>query len=154
MQIIISRTRLPGRRPEYEYRALALAEGLPVERQALAPTVRSPKSSGHIPCIRIAQLITPARYFTIARHPDRAQLGTRILILARRIETLIVRSIFPEMTADWLPIVFRVDPDPGDAAIWTSIEDLDGAFDRLEPDCDILTAFDLGLHQGSDRHAA
>jgi hypothetical protein len=154
MEIIISRTRMSGRHPAYEYRALALAEGLTVERSAFAPTIRGPKPIGHIPCVRIAQLIAPTRYFTIAHHRDRAELGKRIFLLARRIETLIVRSIFPEMTADWLPIMFRIDHDPGDAAIWTAIDNLDDAFDRLEPDLDILTAFDLGLRQDSDRRAA
>ncbi|GLI98194.1 hypothetical protein [Sphingobium sp. BS19] len=154
MQIIVSRTRLSGTPPDYEYRALALAEGLTAERLARAPTVPGPKSTAQIPCVRIAQLIAPERYFTIERDHDRAELATRILIVARRIETLIVRSIFPEMTADWLPITFRVEHDPADAATWTSIDDLDGAFDRFKPDRDILTAFDLGLRQDSDRRAA
>ena len=58
------------------------------------------------------------------------------------------------MTADSVPIVFELDHDPGDACVWIQIADLTAAFDRLEANLDILTAFDLGLRQGDNLRAA
>src|SRR3546814_16332315 len=85
---------------------------------------------------------------------ERAALAPRIGALSRRIELLIIRSIFPEMTADSVPIVFELDHDPGDACVWIQIADLTAAFDRIEANLDILTAFDLGPRQGHTFHAA
>jgi len=87
-------------------------------------------------------------------HIERGALASRIGALARRIETLIIKTNFPEMTADSPPVIFQLDSDPGDASIWFHMDDLTDAFDRLAPRLDILTAFDLGLRHGDDRHAA
>jgi ABC-type glycerol-3-phosphate transport system substrate-binding protein len=58
------------------------------------------------------------------------------------------------MTAGSPPIVFQLDNDPGDAFTWIAISDLTDAFDRLEPDLEILTAFDLGIREANGRRAA
>ena len=84
----------------------------------------------------------------------RSGLAPRIGALARRIETLVIRTSFPEMTATSTPIVFQLDTDPGDACIWTDIDDLTAAFDRLEPRSDLLCVADLGLRQDDGRRAA
>ena len=67
---------------------------------------------------------------------------------------MVIRTIFPEMTAGSVPIIFQLDHDRGDASVWTDVEDLTAAFDRLEPVLVILTVFDLGLCQGEERRAA
>ncbi|MBS0503176.1 MAG: hypothetical protein JSS55_05105 [Proteobacteria bacterium] len=153
MQIIVSRSRIAGTLPHYIYRALVPAEGVAAERRALAGTVAGPKSAGRFACIRIAPLLAPARYF-VMNHVERTMLASRIGAVGRRIEWLIIRTIFPEMTAASVPIVFQLDHDPGDACVWTDIEDLVDTFDRFEPDLAILTAFDLGLRQGDGRQVA
>ena len=153
MQIIVSRSRIAGTLPHYIYRALVPAEGIAAERRVLAGTVAAPKPAGRFACIRIAPLLAPARYFMMD-HVERSALASRIGAVGRRIEVLIIRTFFPEMTADSVPIVFQLDHDPGDACVWSDIVDLTDAFDRLEPELAALTAFDLGLRQGDGRRVA
>lgn len=144
MEIIVTRSRIAGTLPHYVYRALVPAETVAPERRALAGTVVGPRNVGRFPCVRIAPLLAPERYFEMP-HSERGDLASRIGGLARRVETLIIKAIFPEMTAASPPIVFQLDCDPGDAFAWTDITDLTGAFDRLEPGFDVLTDLDLGL---------
>lgn len=153
MEIIVTRSRIAGTLPHYVYRALVPADNVAPERRALTGTVAGPRNVGRLPCVRIAPLLAPDRYFEMA-HAERGDLASRIGALARRTETLIIKAIFPEMTAASPPIVFQLDCDPGDAFAWTDLDDLTGAFDRLEPDFDVLTDHDLGLHRAAARRAA
>ncbi len=153
MEIIVTRSRIAGTLPQYVYRALIPADKVSSERRKLAGTVAGPTIVGRIPCVRIGPLLAPERYFQMA-HRERSALAPRIGALARRIEALVIRTSFPEMTAASTPIVFQIDIDPGDACIWTDIDDLTAAFDRLEPRSDLLTVADLGLRQDDGRRAA
>lgn len=58
------------------------------------------------------------------------------------------------MTANSLPIVFQLDPDPGDACVWADLDDLTGIFDAVEPGFASLSAIDLGLRQRDSLRAA
>ena len=150
MEIIVTRSRIAGTLPHYAYRALVPADKVTAE---LTGTVAGPQHVGRLPCVRIAPLLAPDRYFTMA-HAERAEFASGIAALGRRIETLIIQASFPEMTAAFTPIVFQLDADPGDAFTWIDIDDLTAAFDRLEPRFADLTAFDLGLSQDAARCAA
>ncbi|OUC53013.1 MULTISPECIES: hypothetical protein [Sphingomonadaceae] len=153
MEIIVTRSRIAGRLPHYVYRALVPADNVTPERRALSGTVVGPRNIGSFTCVRIAPLLAPERYFEMP-HSERGDLASRIGALARRVETLIIRAIFPEMTAASPPIVFQLDCDPGDAFAWTDMDDLTGAFDRLEPDLGVLTDLNLGLNRAPGRYAA
>ena len=153
MDIIVSRSRIAGVLPHYIYRALVPAEGIAVERCAIAGTVTAPRIAGRVACIRIAPLIAPERY--LAMHPvERTALASRVGAVGRRVEWLIIRTFFPEMTADSLPIVYQLDPDPGDACVWADVDDLTGIFDAVEPGFASLSAIDLGLRQRDSLRAA
>lgn len=119
----------------------------------LAGTVAAPGVAGRIACIRIAPLIAPERYLAM-RPVERTALASRVGAVGRRIEWLIIRTFFPEMTADSLPIVYQLDPDPGDACVWADVDDLTGIFDAVEPGFASLSAIDLGLRQGDSLRAA
>ncbi|AMK23260.1 MULTISPECIES: hypothetical protein [Sphingomonadaceae] len=153
MDIIVTRTRIRGTLPFYEYRALVPAEDIGTDRRALVSCVAAPRVAGRLACVRLAQIIAPDRYFLI---PDgrRRALAADIGLLAKRLETAAVRTIFPEMTADLLPVVFLLDSDPGNACTWTSIKDLTAAFDRLAANPSMPTASDLGLAADCARQAA
>lgn len=153
MEIIVTRSRIAGTLPHYVYRALVPADQVSSERRALAGTVAGPAIAGRIPCVRIGPLLAPDRYFEMAHH-KRNGLASRIGALARRIETLGIRTSFPEMTAPSTPIMFQLDVDPGDACTWTGIDDLTAAFDRLEHRSGLLTVADLGLRRADGRRAA
>jgi len=153
MEIVLTRSRIAGTLPHYEYRVLVSADAVDEARRRRSCIVKAPKVAGHAQCLRTAPVIAPNRYFEL-NAAEREILGSRIGALARRIDTLIARIIFPEMTAEYIRPVITLDHDPGDACIWTDIDDLTGAFDRLEPAHDTLTAFDLGLRQDCERRAA
>ena len=153
MEILVSRSRLAGTPPHYVYRVLVPVDGVAAERRAMGGVSVAPRVAGRIACVRVAPVVAPERYLMMSP-VERAALAPRIGALSRRIELLIIRSIFPEMTADSLPIIFELDHDPGDACVWIQIADLTAAFDRLESNLDILTAFDLGLRQGDNLRAA
>lgn len=149
MDIIVTRSRIPGTLPFYEYRALVLADTLNDERISQVSTIVAPRVAGKATCVRIAQVIAPERYFALP-NCRRIDIAARVGLLAKLVETLLVQAVFPEMTADILPVVFQLGNDPGDACTWTSIDDLTAAFDRLEPQWAQLTASSLGLTE--DRH--
>jgi hypothetical protein len=153
MEIIVSRSRIAGVLPHYIYRALVPAEGIAADRCAIAGTVTAPRIAGRVACIRIAPLIAPERYLEM--HPvERTALASRVGAVGRRVEWLIIRTFFPEMTADSLPIVYQLDPDPGDACFWADVDNLTGIFDTVEPGFASLSAIDLGLRQGDSLRAA
>lgn len=81
-------------------------------------------------------------------------LAARLNLVARRIEAVIIHTVFPEMTARLPPLMLTLDSDPGDASYRVAVADLNSAFDRFAPGIDTLTAADLGLHHGSDLRAA
>src|SRR3546814_14084886 len=91
----------------------------------------APRVAGRIACVRVAPVVAPERYLMMSP-VERAALAPRIGALSRRIELLIIRSIFPEMTADSVPIILELDHDQGDACVWIQIADLTDALDRLE----------------------
>jgi hypothetical protein len=153
MDILATRTRIAGTPPHYGYRALVPVTALSDERRRWITPVVAPDHCRRQTCARLAEVIAPAGYFTLPPR-ERVDLAPRIARLARRIEALITRILYPEMTADRIPIVFRVDHDPGDAAMLVTIDDITGAFETLESEAVWLTAFDLGLRQDRERHAA
>ncbi|MCG2841266.1 hypothetical protein L6Q21_09765 [Sandaracinobacter sp. RS1-74] len=153
MDIIAFRTRLAGTLPFYEYRALVPATEIHDARRAFVTPIKAPRTSGPPAMVRLAQIIAPDDY-AAQPHRDRMNVSGRIALLAKKIETLIVRTLYPEMTADIIPVIFRLDHDPGDARARVAIDDLTGAFTRLEPQADCLMAFDLGLRQDCERRAA
>ncbi|WP_298673141.1 hypothetical protein [uncultured Sphingomonas sp.] len=153
MEIVVTRSRIAGTLPFYEYRALVPVEDVAIERRARTCVVRAPKVAGSVPCLRIAAVIAPDRFFS-PNDAGRCRLAAHIGTVAKRIETLIVRNVFPEMTADTLRPVIPVEHDPGDACVWTDIDDLAGSYDRFAPECDLLMAFDFGLRQDFECRAA
>lgn len=153
MEIIVTRSRIAGTLPFYEYRALVPAEAVDLERRVRTCVVKAPRAAGLIPCLRIAAVIAPECFFTL-NDAGRSNLAAHIGLLAKRIETLIVRIIYPEMAADALRPVIAIDHDPGDACVWTDIDDITGAYDRLAPEAEWLTVYDFGLRQDCERRAA
>ncbi|WP_336963697.1 hypothetical protein [Sphingobium aquiterrae] len=153
MDIIVTRSRIAETLPHHEYRSLVCADAVDEERRRRTCVIKAPRIAGCVPCLRIAPVIAPYRYFAL-KPASREILGSRIGALARRIETLMVRAVFPEMAAERRRLVITLDHDPGDACVRTDIDDLTGAFDRLEPHRNSLTACDLGLRQDCARHAA
>ncbi|WIW89617.1 hypothetical protein K3M67_06575 [Sphingobium sp. V4] len=153
MEIIVTRSRIAGTLPHYEYRALISADAVAETRRRRACLVKAPKVAGFVRCLRTGPVIAPERYFELDA-AAREILGSRISALARQIDALIVRFLFPEVTAQQLRPIITIDDDPGDACVRTDIADLTGAYDRLAARHDVLTTSDLGLREDCARRAA
>src|SRR3546814_14919610 len=65
-------------------------------------------------------------------------LAALLNLVARRIEALIIRTVFPEMTARLTPLMLALDFDPGEASYRVAVADLNEAFDRFAPGIDML----------------
>jgi hypothetical protein len=144
MDIVATRTRIAGTLPFYEYRALVPLEAISPERLALVRPIPLPRSAGPGHCVHIAQVIAPEDWSTLDMQA-RANLSQRIKAVARRIEAVLVRSCFPDMTHDLVPIVCRHDTDPGDASRRIIVDDITGAFNRLEALMPWISTRRLGL---------
>src|SRR3546814_19187481 len=81
-------------------------------RRARGGVSVAPRVAGRIACVRVAPVVAPERYLMMSP-VERAALAPRIGALSRRSELLIIRSIFPEMTADSVTLLFELDHDPG-----------------------------------------
>ena len=105
-----------------------------------------------MPCVNIAQVIAPDSWFH-AEKRDLAQQSVRIVSVARRIEAMLVAARFPEMTYNIIPLVARIEEDPGDARGWVLADDLTNAFGRLDPAMPMIGPDHIGLSE-PDRIAA
>ena len=104
MDIIVSRSRIAGVLPHYIYRALVPAEGIAVERCAIAGTVTAPRIAGRVACIRIAPLIAPERY--LAMHPvERTALASRVGAVGRRVFPKHFFSLKPISNSNYISLV-------------------------------------------------
>ncbi|MBV2150345.1 MULTISPECIES: hypothetical protein [Sphingobium] len=153
MDIIASRTRITGSAPRYCYRALVpLDEVNPARRHRVAILqVQTPTT--RLPCTRIADTMAPDRWFE-RNLAVPCGLAARLNLVGRRVEGIILRSVFPEMMTHLAPLALLLDHDPGSAVHRFATIDLNAAFDAIAPRIDVLMPPDLGLHLGADRRAA
>lgn len=152
MKIIVTRSRIAGTLPFYEYRALVPLSALDPERRRLVRPIMLRRIVPTMPCVNIAQVIAPDSWFH-AEKRDLAQQSVRIVSVARRIEAMLVAARFPEMTYNIIPLVARIEEDPGDARGWVLADDLTNAFGRLDPAMPMIGPDHIGLSE-PDRIAA
>ncbi|QJU58461.1 hypothetical protein HL653_12410 [Sphingomonas sp. AP4-R1] len=153
MDVIVARSRIPGTASTYHYRALVPLAEVAATRRARCVVIQARIGNGRVPSTRIADVVAPAAWYD----RDLATpfgLAARLNLVARRIEAIIIRTVFPEMTARLTPLTLALEFDPGEAGYRVAVSDLNAAFDRIAPDIDTLMAADLGLYQGCDLRAA
>lgn len=153
MDVIVSRTRLAGPQSLYQYRALVPLEDVAVARRARCVVIQAPIGGRRIASTRLCDVIAPDAWFE--RHlAISCSAAARLALVAKRIEALIIRAIYPEMTSHLPPLTFQLDHEAADATYRVKVIDLNGSFDCFAPGIDTLMASDLGLFQGCDRQAA
>jgi hypothetical protein len=153
MDVIVSRTRIAGRAPLYSYGALVPLEGVDQNRRHRVAVLHVQTAKIRSACTRIADTIAPHRWF----ERDIAVsfgLAAALGLAARRIEALLLQSVFPEMTTWLAPIALRLEHDPASACHRIATIDLNAAFDAIVPHIGSLTATELVVPRSSDRRAA
>ena len=153
MEIIASRTRITGSNPRYSYRALVPLDEIDPARRHRVAILHVQTPTTRLPCTRIADTIAPDRWFE-RNLAVPCGLAARLNLVGRRVEAIILRSIFPEMVTHLAPLMLLLDHDPGSAVHRATTIDLNAAFDAIAPRIDVLMPPDLGLYQGDDRRAA
>lgn len=148
MQIIATRTRAAGHHPDFAYRLYIPFDQLSPERQSLIAyrtNFGHGRASEHL--ARLSEVIAPMTHLEMRPGPARYKQGRTIDLVAERIEAVLVRRLYPEITAVVLPVLIRVPANPDDAAIYTSVADLTGRYQALAAQIDELTADALGVAQ-------
>ena len=153
MDVIVSRSRPPGTASTYHYRALVPLTEVAARRRPRCVVIQAQIGNGRVPSTRIADVVAPATWYE-RELATPLGLAARLNLVARRIEALIIHTVFPEMTARLPPLMLALDFDPGEASYRVAVADLNAAFDRFAPGIDTLMAADLGLYQGCDLRAA
>jgi hypothetical protein len=153
MHVIVSRSRISGTLPIYQYRALVPLSEVAAARRGHCMVIGAVLGNGRVPSTRIADVIAPDAWFE-RNLAIPCGLAARLTLVAKRIEALIIRTVYPEMTANLPPVIFALDHDPGKASYRIVTGDLNAAFDRFASTIDTMMAADLGLFQGCERHVA
>ena len=153
MQILLTRKRLAGIRPLYEYRLFVPFETLSAERQArIHYRTDFAKSGG--PLARLTEVIAPMDYLRAEPGLTKFDVGRDICAVAKRIEAILIGAVFPEMRAEIVPLFYAQDEELDDAMMMTDINDLAGRYALLARATCQLTAADLGLAAHAHARAA
>lgn len=153
MDAIVSRLRIAGSSPRYSYRALVPLAHVHAARRTRCIVIQAPLEGRRIPSTRLADVIAPDAWFE-RELAISCGLAARLSLVARRIEAILIRTIYPEMTGHLTPLTLALDDDTPNASHRVAVFDLNAAFDRLAPEIETLTAADLGLFPGHDLRAA
>ncbi|MET0374655.1 MAG: hypothetical protein ABW128_10410 [Rhizorhabdus sp.] len=145
MEILATRKRITGTLPHYEYRLFVPFDQLSDERQRLIHyrTDFGTRQGLHA---RLADVIAPIEHLRMPPGLRRHDLGRGIATIAKRVETLLIAAIYPEMTAVLVPILFLASEEHNDAQVFTCTMDLVCRFAWLAERIDHLTAAGLALH--------
>jgi hypothetical protein len=132
MDIVTSRTRIGLDPPTYAYRLYVPMFELSPERQRLI----SYRSNFGIVArdaflVRIDDVIAPMAHLETPVGPERYAQAKAIEDVASRLSAIIMRALFPEMTAETLQFRFLVPSAPPNAIVRASIQDLTARYETL-----------------------
>lgn len=144
MQIVVTRKRVTGTLPQYEYRLFVPFDQLSPERQSLIH-YRTDFGRQGGPHARLTEVIAAMDYLMMAPGLARYDRGRAIARIAKRIEAIVIRALFPEMTAALVPILFLNETEFDDTLAYTRMIDLAGRHDWLARIIDDVTAEGLAL---------
>ncbi len=146
MEIVASRTRIGPDQPTYAYRLYMPMSELSPERQRLI----SYRSNFGIDArdaylARINDVIAPMAHLETPAGLERYTQAKAIEEVASRLSAIILRALFPEMTAETLPFRFLVRAAPPNAIVRASIQDLTARYETLRTLLATLTPELIGV---------
>jgi hypothetical protein len=150
MQILLTRKRLAGTRPLYEYRLFVPFEMLSAERQGRIH-YRTDFAKRGGPLARLTEVIAPMDYLRAEPSLTKFDVGRDICAVAKRIEAILIGA---EMRAEIVPLLYEHREEFDDAMVMTDINDLADRYALLARTACQLTAADLGLAAHAHARAA
>lgn len=148
MRILLTRIRIGA--TSYAYRVHVPFTEISPERQALI-SMHSNYGLRAGTLARLAEVIAPMAYLESPPSLERHNMGRRIEEIADRLGAILLRAVFPEMTAQAVPFRLEVPSAPPDARLFATIENLSGRYDGFAREADTLTSAGLGLRLEGDR---
>lgn len=125
MEIIAARKRIGGTLPLYEYRVFVPFSALsPARRERIHYRCDFAQWGG--PLARIAEVIAPIDYLRLAPGPAKHAAGAALIATARSVEAVLVSALFPEMTAERVPLLFHGQDGLPDSRLVSPVDDLAG----------------------------
>ena len=125
MQIIATRKRIGGTQPLYEYRIFVPFSALSAARQDRI-NYRCDFAQRGEPLARIAEVIAPIDYLRLAPGSAKHAAGLALIVTAKTVEAVLVRALFPEMTAERVPLLFHGRDGLADVRLAAIVDDLTG----------------------------
>lgn len=123
MHIIASRKRISGTPPLYEYWFVAPLDQFPSNRVALIAT-RSDFGIPGGPHARLPEIIAPLDWLRMEPGLAKHDLGRDIRRVANHLEAAFLAALYPELTANPVPLLVQIDEEPGDSLIEATINDI------------------------------
>lgn len=133
MQILATRKRIAGTLPHYEYRLLVPFDQIDPRRSRLIAN-RSDYGVPGGPHARLPDILAPLDWLRMSPGLTRYEVGRDIDRVARHLEAVFIASLYPEMTANPVPLIFHGTADLEDAIIVTAINDITDGYRFLRHD--------------------
>lgn len=153
MQIIATRKRVGGTLPLYEYRILVPFSALSAARHDRIH-YRCDFAGWGEPLARIAEVIAPIDYLRLAPGSAKHATAAALAITAKMVEAALVRALFPEMTAERVPLLFHGQDGLADVRLAAIVDDLTGREAEFAAAGARVTAELLGLTPDVQARAA
>src|SRR3546814_14463959 len=103
MDVIVSRSRIPGTASTYHYRALVPLAEVALQRRLRCVVIQARIGNGRAPSPRIAAVLAPATWYE-RELATPSGLAAPLTLAARRNEALIISTVFPELTDRLTPL--------------------------------------------------
>lgn len=127
MHILASRKRIAGTLPLAEYRILVPYEELTPTRSALI-SMRSNYGIQGGPYARLPEVIAPLDWLRMEPGLAKYDTGRDIDRIAKQIEAVLLHVVFPEMTANPVPPIYRASREIGTTVVAATINDISDGY--------------------------
>ncbi|BAI98993.1 hypothetical protein Sj15T_09910 [Sphingobium sp. TA15] len=127
MQILAARKRIAGTLPLAEYRILIPFDAITPTRSALI-SMRSNYGVEGGPYARLPEVIAPLDWLRMEPGLAKYDAGRDIDRIAKQIEAVLLHAIFPEMTANPVPPIYRSPREITTTVIRAHINDISDGY--------------------------
>jgi hypothetical protein len=133
MELLATRARVTGIRPRYQYRLYASFAALSPER-VFQIHYHSDFGHGRGLLARMSEVIAPIAWLAMPPGREKSLQAKAIHLMAARIETAVLSTVFPEAMVDPIPLLLEITDELPDERVSVEIADIMGRYQRLADD--------------------